>query len=50
MVLSGQIAYRLVPTFRSLQLELFGFEQDWVADRGINVSGLSGALALMYRF
>jgi len=50
VVLSGQIAYRLVPTFRSLQLELFGFEQDWVADRGINVSGLSGALALMYRF
>lgn len=47
---SGQFAYRLVPAFRDLRVEVFGFEQEWVVDEGINVSGLSAGVAFTYRF
>lgn len=48
--LSSQLAYRLVPAFRDLRVEVFGFEQEWVAGQGIDVSGLSASLALTYSF
>lgn len=50
LTLSGQLAYRLVPAFDDLRTEVFGIEQEWMADRGINVSGLSAGVALTYRF
>lgn len=50
LLLSGQLAYRLVPAFQDLHLEAFGFEQDLGAGRGINISGFSAGLAISHCF
>lgn len=50
LVLSGQLAYRLVPAFKELRLEVLGFEREWTADEGIDVSGMSAGIALSYSF
>ena len=50
LVLAGQLAYRLVPAFKDMRVEVLGFEQDWVADPGIDVTGLSAGVIVSYHF
>lgn len=50
LAVAGQLAYRLVPAFQDLRLEVLGLEQDWVADRGIDVSGVSAGVGFVYSF